>query len=216
MVSTGRKKALNPGLEFERSFWEAGLLNVAGLDEAGRGAWAGPVAAAAVILPFDKPGLHKGLWGVRDSKQMTAGQRSHWAAVIQSVAVAFGVGLATREEIDSEGILCATRLAMERALDALTFKPDYLLLDALLLRSREIGQTALIKGDSISLSIASASILAKTARDQIMVEMEFSYPGYGFSRHKGYGTNAHRQALRENGVCEIHRRSYRPVKDSTG
>jgi ribonuclease HII len=216
VVSTGRRKTLNPGLEFERNLWEAGLLNVVGLDEAGRGAWAGPVAAAAVILPSDKPSLDKVLSGVRDSKQMTAGQRSHWAAVIRSEALAFGVGLTGCEEIDREGILRATRLAMERALYALTLKTEYLLLDAILLRSCEIGQTALIKGDCISLSIAAASILAKTARDQIMVEMEVSYPGYGFARHKGYGTNTHRQALRENGICEIHRRSFRPVKDCTG
>lgn len=216
MVSTGLGKGLNPGLEFEKILWQAGLSNVAGLDEAGRGAWAGPVAAAAVILPCSQPDLLRKLSGVRDSKQMNAGQRSHWAAIIRAESAASGVGFASREEIDREGILRATRMAMERALDALTLQTDYLLLDALLLRSREIGQTALIKGDCLSLSIAAASILAKTARDQIMVDMELSYPGYGFARHKGYGTLAHRQALHDIGVCKIHRLSFKPVKEYAG
>ncbi len=213
MVSTGLEKSLKPGLEFEKILWEAGLSNVAGLDEAGRGAWAGPVAAAAVILPCNQPDLLRALHGVRDSKQMTPRQRSHWAAIIRSESAASGVGLASQEEIDREGILRATRLAMERALDALNLRPDYLLLDALLLRSCEIGQTALIRGDCLSLSIAAASILAKTSRDQIMAAMDTDFPGYGFARHKGYGTLAHHQALREIGVSEIHRLSFKPVKE---
>jgi ribonuclease HII len=202
-----------PGLDFENALWESGLRQVAGLDEAGRGAWAGPVAAAAVILPFNNPDLLKCLSGVRDSKQMAAGQRFLWAECIREEAAAFGVGLASHEEIDRVGILRATRLAMGRALEQLQITPDYLLLDAVLLRDRETGQTALVKGDNLSLTIAAASVLAKTARDKIMIEMEKDYPGYGFLRHKGYGTAFHRQALLEKGVCEIHRRSFRPVKE---
>ncbi|MHC1782146.1 MAG: ribonuclease HII [Anaerolineaceae bacterium] len=217
MASTERNRppshrTASPGLDYEIALWKAGLPHVAGLDEAGRGAWAGPVAAAAVILPNNNPDLLKNLSGVRDSKQMTAGQRTRWAERIRGEAVAFGVGLSSHEEIDRVGILRATRLAMGRALDELRITPDYLLLDAVLLRDRETGQTALIKGDNLSLTIAAASILAKTARDQIMIEIESTYPGFGFSRHKGYGTAFHQQALLAKGVCEIHRRSFRPVK----
>jgi len=213
---TGRKRSPDPGLDFEENLWKAGLPNVAGLDEAGRGAWAGPVAAAAVVLPGGRQDLPRILSGVRDSKQMTAAQRTRWAGVIRAEAAACGVGFASREEIDCLGILRATRLAMGRALESLTLQTDYLLLDAVLLRERDCGQTALIRGDGLSLSIAAASILAKTSRDQLMIEMEKEYPGYGFSRHKGYGTLFHRQALRGMGACEIHRRSFRPVKEILG
>lgn len=219
MVSTGPTKQVHnpsdpPGLSFEQTFWQAGILRLAGLDEAGRGAWAGPVAAAAVILPHDQPDLRDRMAGVRDSKQMTARQRTLWAERIRGISIACGVGLASNAEIDEIGILRATRLAMHRALAALTEEPQHLLVDALLLREVDFNQSAIIKGDCLSLSIAAASILAKTARDSIMVEMDDLYPGYGFRRHKGYGTAVHRQALGEKGPCAIHRHTFRPVFES--
>lgn len=183
------------------------------MDEAGRGAWAGPVAAGAVILPAYTEEISLVLHGVRDSKQMTIKQRFYWAGVIRQKATAWGVGLASQQEIDELGILPATRLAMKRAISNLALEPDHILLDAVLIRDLDVNQTALIKGDMISLSIAAASVLAKTARDLIMMEMDDVYPGYGFSRHKGYGTKIHQTALAEKGICEIHRRSFRPVKD---
>lgn len=202
----------NPTLEFEKNFWESGWRRVAGLDEAGRGAWAGPVCAAAVILP-DDTSLEQQLSGVRDSKQMTPSQRSFWAIKIKETAFSWGVGFASHEEIDLIGILPSTRLAMHRALEQLVCPPEYLLLDALLLRAVDMSQTALIKGDQRSLSIAAASVLAKTSRDAWMSTCEQQYPGYGFARHKGYGTQRHQKALCELGICPIHRRTFAPIKN---
>lgn len=187
-----------------------GMQHLAGLDEAGRGAWAGPVAAAAVILPPD-PNVIKVLPGVRDSKQMSGHEREVWAEVIKQVALGWGVGLASCGEIDSLGILPATRLAMQRALDGLSVVPEHLLIDALRLPKILTPQTALIKGDSIVLSIACASVLAKTCRDGLMRALDSEYPAYGFACHKGYGTELHRQALAAQGPCPAHRFSYAPV-----
>ena len=198
----------SPGLSYELPLWQQGLP-VAGLDEAGRGAWAGPVSAGAVILPAD-PCLLERLKGVRDSKQMTARQRQFWAEIIKQEALTWGVGFASNEEIDAIGILPATRLAMQRALEALFPVPRHLLIDALKLPLIKIPQTPIIHGDSLCLSIAAASVLAKTSRDSRMVEFSFSHPGYGFEKHKGYGTAAHRQAIKELGLCPLHRRTYRP------
>lgn len=201
-----------PDLSFETGLWQRGNRLVAGLDEAGRGAWAGPVTAAAVILPPDCADLPRRLSGVRDSKQMTPRQRETWAEEVRCAALAWGVGWAGHEEIDALGILPATRLAMQRALQALRLAPQHLLLDALLLPGEALPQTALIKGDARSLSIAAASVLAKTARDARMVELAASYPGYGFACHKGYGTKIHQQALAALGVCPLHRKTYAPVR----
>ena len=201
-----------PNLSLEIPLWETGLVNLAGLDEAGRGAWAGPVSAGAVVLPVD-PDLCKQLPGVRDSKQMTASQRSVWAECIKKVAVGWGVGYASQAEIDACGIVPATRLAMQRALEQLLVAPQHLLIDALRLPLVKIPQTALIKGDVRSLTIAAASVLAKTSRDALMCELDVVYPGYGFARHKGYGTRFHQQALQRLGPCAIHRRSFAPVKN---
>ncbi|MEN4041945.1 MAG: ribonuclease HII [Anaerolineaceae bacterium] len=198
-----------PTLEFEQPLWQTGCLSVAGIDEAGRGAWAGPLSAGVVVLPPDLTVIER-LAGVRDSKQMTPAQRARWAVVIQQQALACAVGFATHEEIDRLGLLPATRLAMARALQQLSQQPEYLLVDAVRLRC-STPQTALIHGDARSLSIAAASVLAKTARDAWMIEMDQVYPGYAFYRHKGYGTAAHRQALLSRGVCQIHRRSFAPV-----
>jgi ribonuclease HII len=196
-----------PDLSFELALWEAGIMTVAGIDEAGRGALAGPVAAGAVILP---PELEIAGWlkGVRDSKQVTPFQREIAREKILQYAAAWGVGFASAEEIDQMGILPATRLAACRALEALTTPPLHLLLDYLFLPDIATPQTSLIKGDCRSLSIAAASILAKTSRDALMQELDLTYPGYGFATHKGYGTLAHRVALRSLGASPVHRISF--------
>ncbi len=196
-----------PNLAFELPLWKAGFSAVAGIDEAGRGALAGPVAAAAVVLPADR-NIAPQLRGVRDSKQMTPEQREAMREKIVQYAVCWGVGLASAQEIDQLGILTATRLAAGRALEALSAPPAHLLIDYLELPGITIPQTALVKGDCRSLSIAAASILAKTSRDQILRELECTYPGYGFARHKGYGTQAHREAIRQLGACPEHRLSF--------
>ena len=187
-----------PDLSFEQALWAAGVLRVGGIDEAGRGPLAGPVAAAVVILPPQEE-LVEQLAGVRDSKQMTPVQRQAASPRIQEIALGFAVGFAEAAEIDDLGIIPATRLAVWRALQALELIPEHLLLDHLFLPEVTISQTSLIKGDRRSLSIAAASVLAKTARDARLVELEQQYPGYGFAQHKGYGTAVHRAALQKLG-----------------
>jgi ribonuclease HII len=201
----------SPSLAYELPLWEAGALHVAGLDEAGRGAWAGPVSAGCVILPAET-GIINQLSGVRDSKLMTPRQRSIWSQTIKSTALAYSIAFASNREVDTLGIVPATRLAMRRALAALDIQPDFLLVDALKLPDINTPQNALIKGDRHSLSIAAASVLAKTERDALMVEMDAQFPAYQFSRHKGYGTKIHRAALERSGPCEIHRYSFNPIK----
>jgi ribonuclease HII len=196
-----------PDLSFELPLWEAGLTFIAGIDEAGRGALAGPVSAAAVILPPDQA-MGSYLKGVRDSKQLTPEQRETAREKIITHAAAWAVGFATNLEIDQIGILPATRLAAWRALEALSISPAHLLLDYLFLPDIQTPQTALIKGDCRSLSIAAASILAKTARDAVLRELDLTFPGYGFATHKGYGTRAHRDALKRMGVSRVHRQSF--------
>jgi ribonuclease HII len=200
-----------PTLDLERALWANGALWVAGIDEAGRGAWAGPVAAAAVILP-QIVNFNLELKGVRDSKKMTPTQRDSWARAIRASAVTWGVGLASATEIDVLGILPATRLASQRAIASLAVIPDHLLLDYLSLPDLPVPQTALPKGDAISLSIAAASVLAKTTRDAILCELDEQYPGYGFADHKGYGTAAHRRALQRLGPSLEHRMSFEPLR----
>ena len=200
---------VNPDTFFESQLWKSGLLHVAGLDEAGRGALAGPVAVGAVILPKGKTRLSKALAGVRDSKQMTPLEREALAPRIKATALTWSVGFASAEEIDSQGIVCATRLAALRALDGLSLSPQYLLTDFRLeLPQLDISQTALVKGDALCLSIAAASVLAKTARDELMYELDLCYQGYGLGKHKGYGTQSHRSALERLGLSAIHRRSF--------
>jgi ribonuclease HII len=200
----------SPSLDDELKLWQRGCMAVAGLDEAGRGAWAGPVSAGAVILP-PKSEILVLLKDVRDSKQMTFRAREAQARRIREQVLAWGVGFASHLEIDDRGIVAATRLAMERALAACLLQADHLLLDALHLPEVPLPQTVLIKGDARSLSIAAASVLAKTARDAQMFNLDERYPGYGFGRHKGYGTRLHQEALDRYGPCLIHRRSYAPV-----
>jgi ribonuclease HII len=203
-----------PNLDFESALWQQHIPLAAGLDEAGRGAWAGPVAAAAVILPAD-PGIEIKLKGVRDSKELTPVQREELAEKIRTHALSYATGLSSAGEIDALGILPATRLAMQRAISRLAEHPDHLLIDALFLPDVEIPQTSLIKGDQRSLSIAAASILAKTTRDALMREFDHEYPLYRFARHKGYGTAVHRAAIEKHGPCPIHRMSFAPLKEKS-
>jgi len=197
-----------PDLTFEQALWRQGFLRVAGLDEAGRGALAGPVYAAGVVLPPDSDGIAQDLEGVRDSKQLSPQQRERLAPIIQSRALAWSVGWAEAAEIDQLGIAPATRLAFCRALEGLRMPAEHLLLDYFRLPEVELAQTVLVKGDQRSLSIACASILAKTARDARMREEEVHFPGYGFAQNKGYGTAKHRAALELLGTCPLHRRSF--------
>ena len=201
---------VDPDTIFESELWKSGIQYIAGLDEAGRGALAGPVSVGAVILPNDKSLLSSNLSGARDSKQMTPRMRDTLAPLIRKVALAWAVGFATSEEIDMQGIVRATRLAAIRALHQFTINPQYLLTDFRLeLPQLEIAQMSLVKGDARCLSIACASILAKTERDALMRELDSQYPGYGLGKHKGYGTQAHRSALMQLGLSEIHRKTFR-------
>jgi ribonuclease HII len=211
-----RKRLLpnhRPSLEHERAFLQAGCLRVAGLDEAGRGAWAGPVVAAAVILNAAKV---QNLRRVHDSKQLTPRQRNDLHPLILESSIAWGVGKADASEIDAIGVVPATRLAMRRAIDLLSPPPDALIVDALRLPEIDLPQHAFNFADSISLSVAAASILAKVTRDRMMVELETVYSGYGFDRHKGYGTRRHWTALEELGACPAHRATFKPVAAMVG
>jgi ribonuclease HII len=198
---------VTPDLTFEKRFWQSGLANIGGMDEAGRGALAGPVTVGAVILP-NLPRLSRTLSGVRDSKQMTPGQRVRWAAAIKEIARAWSLGWASSEEIDSIGIAAATRLAAERALASLSLVPDHLLTDFNLKPETDLPLTSIVKGDQKSLSIAAASVLAKTARDALMCELDAQYPGYGLAKHKGYGTAIHRVAIERLGHSPVHRKTF--------
>ena len=201
-----------PSLAYEIPRWAAGYRHVAGLDEAGRGAWAGPVVAAAVILPPGDLALMERLRGVRDSKQLTPKQREALLGVIRECAVAVGVGAVPPDEIDRLGIVPATRRAMVLALKTLSPAADYLLIDHLPLAEVALPQYSLPKGDARVLSIAAASIVAKVSRDDMMVELEERLPGYGFGRHKGYGTAQHQAALAALGPSPAHRLSFEPLR----
>ncbi len=188
-----------------------GYSFVAGIDEAGRGCLAGPVVAAAVILPLreDIPAL---LAGVRDSKQMTSLAREHFFTIIQQHALACAVGLGSVTLIDQRNILQATKHAMKDALAQLVPAPQALLLDALVLHDIPLFQRSFIKGDARCLSIAAASVIAKVTRDRLMVQLHQEYPVYGFNQHKGYGTPTHLAALQEHGATCHHRQSFAPVR----
>ncbi len=204
------KKTDVPSLDFEFDLWQRGILRVAGMDEAGRGALAGPVFVGAVILPPDHPSLSRTLAGVRDSKQMTPPERERWAAVIEATALAWAVGQASAAEIDARGIVPATRQAAERAIQALGPAPACLLTDYRLeLPSVQIPQKSILRGDCCCLSIAAASVLAKVHRDAALRDLDGQYPGYGLARHKGYGTEAHRAAIHQLGHSPIHRKTFR-------
>lgn len=195
------------GIEFEEQARSEGFRSVAGVDEVGRGCLAGPVVAAACILDLTKE-LPKGL---DDSKKLTAKRRDEIAEQLKIECVAFAVGQIEAPEIDRINILEATKMAMLAAIAKLDPAADFLLIDALHLKQSQLPQKAIIKGDSISASIAAASILAKTYRDDLMKAYDVEFPQYGFAGHKGYGAAAHLAALREHGHCSLHRRSFRGV-----
>jgi len=203
-----------PSLEFEEAVVsETGAQLVAGLDEAGRGAIAGPVVAAAVILPLNDSQALGQLAEVDDSKKLAARKRELLFERIVQQARAFGVASASADEIDRYGIIGATKLAMRRAVALLEPSPEYLLIDGRIrLKELALPQQSLIRGYARSLSIAAASILAKVTRDREMVEQQRHFPAYGFARHKGYCTWQHVTALSENGPCPIHRQSFAPIR----
>jgi ribonuclease HII len=201
----------DPTLEEEDRLKLQGHMLIAGLDEVGRGCLAGPVVAAAAILPLADDCLHL-FAGVRDSKQLSAAQRERLYKVIMEHAVGVGVGVISVAMIDRYNILRATRMAMQQALAALPMRPTYLLLDAMKLPAVRLPQLSLIKGDARCLSIAAASVVAKVTRDKLMEELDQQYPGYGFARHKGYGTEEHQRALVTLGPCPIHRKTFAPVR----
>lgn len=192
---------------------QTGLLHIAGIDEAGRGALAGPVVAAAVILPLHDSEALAQLTGVNDSKQLTAKTRETLFQRITQHALAFGIGLEPAEVIDEIGILPATKRAMVTAVNHLQPAADYLLVDGRIrLPTLNLPQQAIIRGDGLSLSIAAASILAKVTRDRLMVALDAAYPTYGFVRHKGYGTEFHLNAIAQFGPCPLHRHSFAPIR----
>ena len=189
--------------EIENSLYSNGFKIICGVDEAGRGPLAGPVCAAAVILP-------KGLVipGLTDSKKLTDKKRRELFPIIKEQAIAYGIGLASHEEIDEINILQATYLAMERALAQLTVKPDIAMIDGNRAKDFGLPVRTVVKGDSLSMNIAAASIRAKVTRDDLMLEMAEKYPEYAFEVHKGYGTKAHYEALRQHGASAIHRKTF--------
>lgn len=189
--------------QIEDSFYAQGYEVICGVDEAGRGPLAGPVCAAAVILP-----KHLDIPGLTDSKKLTDKKRRELFPLIQEQAVAYGIGLASQEEIDEINILQATFLAMERALAQLQVRPDLALIDGNREREFDVPVQTVVKGDSLSANIAAASVLAKVTRDDLMMELAQQYPQYGFEIHKGYGTKAHYEALRQYGASPIHRKSF--------
>lgn len=199
-----------PTLDHEERLWQAGYRSIAGVDEAGRGALAGPVVAAAVIVPAHS---HcRGVWAeVCDSKLLTPAQRTALFPRIQAAAVAWGIGAAEAATIDAVGVAAAARAAMTTAIHHLAPQPDFLLLDWVRLPHLPIPQESRVKADRDLVSVAAASILAKVWRDQLMATLHERYPHYGFAQHKGYGTAAHCAALAEYGPCPEHRHSFAPI-----
>ncbi|MFC1917735.1 ribonuclease HII [Chloroflexota bacterium] len=202
---------LIPSLEEEQLLLAQGYRLIAGVDEAGRGALAGPVVAAAVILPAEI----KTDWAeqVRDSKMLRQSVREFLSRGIQEIALSVGIGAVSHEDIDDMGIARASRLAMKIAIERLSPEPQYVLVDYFNLPEVALPQKGLVDGDAICFSIACASIIAKVARDNMMQDFDVSYQGYGFARHKGYGTREHQACLSKLGVSPIHRRSFRPVRE---
>jgi ribonuclease HII len=196
------------GLRFEKHLWSTGIPLVAGIDEAGRGPLAGPVVAAAAVLPAEFT-----LAGLNDSKQLTEALREQFFAALTAPGklVCYGIGIAEPSEIDRFNILRATFLAMERAVAALSVRPDHLLIDGLPVPVFQQPQTAIVDGDEKSKSIAAASVIAKVTRDRMMRKWHREFPQYNFDQNKGYGTRAHLESLQIHGPCAIHRRSFEPV-----
>lgn len=211
-VDRAEEQRLQQMLKFEKELWEQGYEHIAGVDEAGVGPCAGPVCAGAAILP-------KGytLKGLDDSKKIGGElRREELAATIKANAVAWAVGWAEVEEIDTLNIYQAGLLAMRRAVNALSLRPTFLLVDARKIPELEQPQRGIIKGDAQSLSIAAGAIIAKTTRDRLMNELDGAHPGYGFASHKGYPTPEHLEAMKRLGVLKFHRRSFAPVRKALG
>lgn len=203
--------AQTAGTAHERTLWRAGLNLIAGVDEVGRGALAGPLVAAAVVLPRPRK-RDEAFWStLRDSKVLTPAARERICTEIRARAIGVGVGLIDQALLDRIGITAANRLAMEQAVLALPCPPDGLLLDAVVI-DLGLPQVGLIDGDARSASIAAASIVAKVTRDALMVACDSDWPDYGFKRHKGYGVASHLAALAQFGACPLHRRSFAPVR----
>jgi ribonuclease HII len=200
-----------PSFAEERILAAQGYHRIAGIDEAGRGALAGPVVAAAVVLPqdIDTPWLSQ----VKDSKQLSPARRELLSSHIHETAIGTGIGVAAQEVIDAQGIVKATRLAMKLAVDELSPPPQSLLIDYMLLPEVPLPQKGIVYGDELCLSIACASIVAKVARDHLMIGLDREYTGYGLARHKGYATEQHLACLYRLGPSPIHRRSFHPVRD---
>jgi len=203
-----------PSFAEEKLLEAQGYQRIAGIDEAGRGALAGPVIAAAVILPcnIDAPWLTQ----VKDSKQLSPAKREFLFHHIHEIAISVGIGMAPNEVIDTQGVIKATRLAMKLAIDQLLPPPQSLLIDYMLLPEVPLPQKGITNGDCLCFSIACASIMAKVTRDQLLIELDKIYPGYGLAQHKGYGTKKHLACLYQLGPSPIHRRSFKPVKDIVG
>jgi ribonuclease HII len=201
--------------EFERALWKQGVMRVAGVDEAGRGPLAGPVVAAAAVLPakWAESGLPRELNGLNDSKQLTRTQREKFFAFLTSCGeVEFAVARIDALQIDALNILRATHYAMNAALAKLNPAPQHVLVDGRAVKTIRVPQTAIVKGDARSYSIAAASVLAKVTRDRLMLEFDWRWPVYGFAAHKGYGTARHLAAIAAHGPCPIHRHSFAPLK----
>lgn len=204
-------------LEHERESWKTGIKRLAGMDEAGRGPLAGPVVASAVVMDrcFLEEQEHGLLADLTDSKQLTERQReSFYALLSSSQHVRFGLGSSSPDEIDRINILNATHAAMARALLALPEMPEHVLVDGLAVKGLPCPSTPIVRGDGASLLIAAASVIAKVTRDRLMKKLDLQYPGYGFARHKGYGSRMHMLALLELGPSPIHRKTFRPVREA--
>jgi ribonuclease HII len=209
---------LSDRFEFERALWRQNLTRVAGVDEAGRGPLAGPVVAAAAILPshWAESGLPAGLAGLNDSKQITAAQREKFFSFLTACAeIEFAVARIDAAQIDEINILQATHRAMNDALAQLNPPPQHALVDGRPVRTMRVPQTAIVKGDTRSYSIAAASVLAKVTRDRLMLGFHEQFPEYGFAEHKGYGTAKHLAAITQFGACPIHRMTFAPLKTKT-
>jgi len=212
-IRSNRPASEPPSLVEENGLSSRGYRLIAGIDEAGRGALAGPVVAAAVILPqfADFPWLKS----VRDSKEISPAKRAFLFGLIEEEAVATAVGVVPPQTIDLVGILNATRIAMRQAVEQLACSPNFLLIDRLTLPQLHISQKGITRGDKLCLSIACASIIAKVTRDRIMIELDGHYPGYGLAQHKGYGTKQHFSRLCQHGPSPIHRYSFAPVRETS-
>lgn len=193
---------------YEKKAAESGFLCISGVDEAGRGPLAGPVVSAAVILPADFPEE-----GVTDSKKLSPKKRAYLYDHIYDSSISVGVGIVGHEEIDDINILQASLKSMALAVNDLSVLPDYLLIDGIFKIPSQLPQMPVKKGDSLSISIAAASVIAKETRDRIMLKYDEEYPCYGFAKHKGYPTKAHKDAIRQYGICPIHRKSFKGVKE---